>query len=113
MLEQKIYLMIPIFFLYDIEEIKEISFDSVGSEYLKDGYNLELRNKIYEALNWAKENPNFDFKGIMKDAPVSHKLKFSNKEVFKYLMDFKAFMENEEYELLTDDRPPKKPENFL
>jgi hypothetical protein len=113
MLEQKIYLMIPIFFLYDIKDIKEINFDSEGSEYLKDGYTLNQRKSIHEALKWTKENPNFDFKGIMKDAPVPHKLKFSNKEVFKYLMDFKAFMENEEYELLTDDRPPKKPEDFL
>lgn len=110
---EKYYLMVPIWELYHIKELSEIVFGTLVSEYLKDMKSLEDRKNIYEALKWAKENPNFDFKGIMKDAPVSHKLKFSNKEVFIYLMDFKAFMENEEYELLTDDRPPKKPEDFL
>ena len=42
----------------------------------------------------------------MNDAPVSHKLQFSNKEVYTYLMSFKEFMENEDFALLTDDREP-------
>lgn len=110
---EKYYLMIPIWELYQINELSEIVFGVSVSEYIKDIKSLEERKNIYEALKWAKENSNYDFKGIMKDAPVPHKLKFSNREVYKYLMDFKTFMENEEYELLTDDRPVKKPEDFL
>ena len=104
----KIDLMIPIWALYNFESIKDITFKIDDSEYLKNNYTLLERNNIYNSINWAKENPNFDFKSIMKEAPVSHKLKFSNKEIFKYLMNFKEFMENDEYNLLTDDRKPKE-----
>lgn len=44
----------------------------------------------------------------MKDAPLSHELTFSNLDIHNYLMFLKNFMENQEYKLLTDDRPPKK-----
>ena len=102
----KFYLMIPIFELYSIVEISEVVFNSSVSEYIKDQRGLEDRKKIFENLTWAKENPSFDFKSIMNDAPVSHKLQFSNKEVYTYLMSFKQFMENEDFALLTDDREP-------
>lgn len=54
----------------------------------------------------AKKNSRFDFKSIMNDATVSHKLQCSNKEVYKYLMSFKEFMENQDFALLTDDTEP-------
>ncbi|MCS4237449.1 hypothetical protein M2306_002512 [Myroides gitamensis] len=98
-------LMIPIFWLYEISSLEEVKFTLESSNYIKDGYGIEERNNIYEALQWAKDNPNYNFKGIMKNAPVPHKLEFSNKEVYYYLMKFKEFMENKEYEILTDDRP--------
>ncbi|MFY0483074.1 hypothetical protein ACI6PS_10740 [Flavobacterium sp. PLA-1-15] len=106
-------LMIPMFALYNFESIKNIELKLDDAEYLKNFYTLNERQNIGQALLWAKENPSFDFKGIMKEAPVTHKLKFSNKEIFKYLMNFKQFMESEEYELLTEDRPIKKAEDFL
>lgn len=106
-------LMIPIFALYNFESIKNVELKLDDAEYLNNFYTLNERKNIEQALLWAKENPNFDFKGIMKEDPVAHKLKFSNKEIFKYLMAFKMFMEIEEYELLTDDRPVKKAEDFL
>lgn len=105
---EKIDLMIPIWALYNFKNINEIALKVDDSEYLKNVYNLEQRKKIHSALKWAKENPNFDFKGIMKDASVSHELIFSNSEVYNYLMSFKDFLENKEYKLLTDDRPIKK-----
>lgn len=78
------------------------------SEYLKNVYDLEQRKSIHNVLKLVKENPSFDFKGIMEDAPAFHELTFSNLEIYNYLMSFKNFMENQEYKLLTDDRPPKK-----
>ena len=103
---EKINLMIPIFGLYEINSLKEVFFSIDSSNYLKNGYNLQDRIKIYEDLKWAQDNPGYDFKGLMDDAPVPYKLKFSNKEIFKYLMDFKNFMEMKDFELLTDDRDP-------
>jgi hypothetical protein len=101
--------LIPLIFeLYSIEDIESIKFNERGLEYFKNFYSKEERTRIYEALKWAKENSNYDFKGIMKDAPVSHKLKFSNKEVYKYLMNVKVFMENEDFALLTDNRETKE-----
>ena len=96
----------PLFGLYDIDSLEEVKFTIESSNYIKNGYSLEIRKNIYDSLNWAKENPSFDFKSIMNDAPVPHKFKFSNKEVYKYLMSFKEFMENEDFALLTDDREP-------
>lgn len=106
-------LMVPMFALYNFQSVKDIEFKLDDAEYLKDFYNLDERKDIQQALVWAKENPNFDFKEIMKEAPTPHKLRFSNKEVFKYLMDFKTFMENEEYKLLLEDRPTKNSNDFL
>ncbi|MDF2553820.1 MAG: uncharacterized protein K0R77_3095 [Chryseobacterium sp.] len=105
---KKIDLMIPIWALYNFKNISDIVLKIDDSEYLKNVYDLEQRKSIHSALKWAKENPNFDFKGIMEDAPVSHELTFSNLEIYNYLMSFKNFMENQDYKLLTDDRPPKK-----
>ncbi|TXF79492.1 hypothetical protein [Chryseobacterium sp.] len=109
----KYYLMIPIYELYSIQELDEVTFDRSVAEYLKDQRSLKDRKKIYSALEWAKENPNYDFKDIMKDAPVSHELSFSNSEISDYLMSFKTFMENKDFKLLTEDRPIKEPKDFL
>ncbi|WP_158530822.1 hypothetical protein [Tenacibaculum sp. E3R01] len=34
---------------------------------------------------------------------------FSNEIIYEYLMNFKSFMENEEFSLLADDRPTNRP----
>lgn len=106
---EKIYFMVPIFVLYNFESLEDIKFKLADYEYLKNGYDINYRNKIYSALQWAEKNPGYDFKSIMNDAPTPGKLKFSNKEVYTFLMSFKKFMENEEYSLLNDDRPTYLP----
>lgn len=106
-------LMIPLFYLYDVESIKNIIFSNESSEYFKDIYNLKSRIDIYDALKWAEQNPNFRFESVMENAPVVGELKFSNEEVHQYLMNFKTFMEQEEYKLLTEDRELKKPEDYI
>ncbi len=100
-----VFLKIPIFVLYNFQYLNDINFNVIESNAMKDRYNLEERSKIHEDLVWAENNPNYDFKSIMNDAPVVGKLSFSNKEIYNYLMDFKAFMENEEYGLLIEDKP--------
>ncbi|NAS31515.1 hypothetical protein GTQ40_11070 [Flavobacteriaceae bacterium R38] len=105
--------MIPMFYLYDIESLDEALFTDESSEYLKNTYDLKSRLDIYSNLEWAELNPNFPFESIMDNAPVVGKLKFSNEEVHQYLMSFKAFMENEDFKLLTDDREPRNLEDFI
>ncbi|WBX76599.1 hypothetical protein PG911_18610 [Tenacibaculum ovolyticum] len=102
-------LMIPIWPLYNMNSVEDIDFDVGLSNYLKRGYDLSKRLEIYGILVWAKENSNYDFLGIMKNAPTPKKMKFLNNEVYIHLMNFKTFMENEEFGLLTDDRPLNRP----
>lgn len=101
--------MILIWELYDLDSLDEATFTKDSSEYLKNTYNLEERKKMYKAFNWAEVNSSFHFESIMRNAPVIGKLKFSNEEAYQYLMRFKVFMENEKYNLLTDDRPTNLP----
>lgn len=103
------HLMIPILYLYKVKKIKDFIFDKKLSERIKDYEELNDRKSVYEMLKWAEDNPDFHFESIMKNAPVRGKLKFTNDEVYYYLMNFKSFMENEEFGLLTDDRPTNRP----
>ena len=105
----KRHLYTPMFLLYDFKNIDDIKLGKETAEGMKDIYSLELRKGIYSALQWAEGNPNFQFEENMKDTPVVGKLKFSNEEIYDYLMYYKAYMENEEYGLLTDDRPTNPP----
>ena len=102
-------LITPLFALYNFESLSNINFKESDSEYLKNSYDLKERKEIYDALKWAEENSTYQFESIMKDAPVIGKLKFNNDEVYQYLMSFKAFMENSDYNLLTDDRATNLP----
>ncbi|MGQ3677691.1 hypothetical protein [Tenacibaculum discolor] len=105
----KAHLMTPIFYLYKIEEVGQIQMNKKMAKKFKDIYDKNTRVEIFESLQWAEENKDFSFESIMEDAPVRGKLKFTNEEVYDYLMNFKKFMENEEYGLLTDDRPTNRP----
>jgi len=107
-MKNKLFLTIPISFLYNVESIEEMILDLRMSNSLKDGYNLDERLNIYDALLWAEQNPNYQFKDIMKDSPVIGQLNFENQEIHNYLISFKTFMENEDYGLLTDNRPTKE-----
>jgi hypothetical protein len=109
----KINLMIPLFYLYDIDSLNEVKFTVESSEYLKNTFSLSERLDIYRNLQWAELNPNFHFEDIMKEVPVVGKLKFSNQEVYQYLMLFKTFMEDQSFSLLTEERELKKPEDYI
>ena len=106
-------LMVQIWELYDLDSLDDAIFTVESSEYLKNGYSLPERKNMYDALKWAEKNPNFHFESIMEKAPDAGKLKFSNEEVYQYLMLFKSFMENKEYKLLTDNRKPLEPEDYI
>lgn len=97
-------LIIPIWPLFNMATISDTVYDQNLSEYLKKGYNLEKRKRIHKALKWAKENSTYDFLTIAKMAPTNRKMKFNNQEIYIHLINFKKFMENEKYGLLTDDR---------
>lgn len=45
----------------------------------------------------------------MENAPIRGKLKFTNEEIYSYLVNFESFMKNEEFSSLTDGRPTNHP----
>ncbi|MEP0263111.1 hypothetical protein [Dokdonia sp.] len=100
--------MIPIWLLYNTESLEDITYDEVLSETLKDGYDLDSRKLIYKVLEWAESKTEYDYNGIMDNAPTSRKLDYSNSEIYQFLMDFKNFMEKSEYGLLSDNRPSRE-----
>lgn len=101
------FLMVPLYELHFINSLEDVVFDEAVAEYFKNQNSLEERKEIYNCLGWVEEHPEFDYKNIARDLPVPDPIKFSNKEVYQYLIDFKKFMENKRYEMLTDDRAPK------
>ncbi|WP_299132977.1 hypothetical protein [uncultured Tenacibaculum sp.] len=102
-------LMVPMWPLYNISNIDDMNFDSNLSEYLKRGYDLSKRKRVFSVLEWAQNNSEYSFKKVMENSPNPREIKFSNKDIFSHLMNFKKFMENEEFCLLTDDRPTAYP----
>ena len=106
-------LMVQLWELYNLNSLQEAVFENRSSEYLKDFHTLKERKDMYDALKWAEQNPDFKFESVMENAPVFGELKFSNQEVYQYLMSYKEFMEQEEYKLLTEDRELKKPEDYI
>lgn len=102
--------MDPIWILYMNKNINNIVFNKRLSESYKDIHPLERRKKIYKAITWTVENPKFDFQIVAAEIkPFVYGIDFTNKEIYDYFVSFKNFMENEEYGLLTDDRPNNPP----
>lgn len=106
-MDNKIDLIRPISELYHIKSLDEVVFNQKVSEYLKDTYSLDERKNIHQAIVNVEQKPNHDFKDLMREVPKPQDLSFSNEEIFSYLLSFKTFMENEEFDLLIDSRPPK------
>lgn len=60
-------------------------------------------------MKWAKENSSYKFENIFRRMLRVTSVNFSNEIIYEYLMNFKSFMENEEFSLLADDRPTNRP----
>ena len=88
---------------YPDTKLDDYKLNELIAERKKERQSLDSRKKEYEALVWAKENPNFDFRTCWHES-----IPFTKVAVFNLLMKMKAFYEVEEYKLLTDDRKPKE-----
>lgn len=92
--------------LYNKKTLDEVpAFDHHFANHIKANLSLKSRKSTYKALEWAKENEEFDYKNLMEEL-LWRTLVFSNEEIYSFLMNFKSFMENKEFGLLTDDKPP-------
>lgn len=107
MKENENLLMSPLWILYNKKEEEKLDVDV--AEQFKDIHDLKTRKLIYDSLKWAEKNANYEFINVFKRMPHIIEIKYNNDFIYNYLIDFKKFMENEEYGLLTDDRPTNKP----
>ncbi len=92
------YLRIPIGYLYDIDDLNNFpGFKKSGLEHFLSGYEKSEINGIIEALEWAAENPNYDFTSMLPGIKHSNKdiyeymlpgIKHSNKDIYEYLCGF-------------------------
>ena len=105
----KSHLMIPVAILLNKDSIDDIKYRKNRHELMKDVYSLEVRKAMHEALKWAEENPDFQFKSCLEGTPITGSIKVNNEDIYEHLMRYKAYMENEEYGLLTDDRSTNPP----
>jgi len=58
-MKNKNLLMIPIWLLYNVESIDEVEFDLGLSNSMKDGYNINNRTNLFNALEWAEQNQDY------------------------------------------------------
>lgn len=107
MKENENLLMSPLWILYSKKNEQKL--DSFMAEQLKDFHGLKDRRLIYKALQWTENNKDYEFVNIFERMPILIEVNFSNAFIYLYLINFKSFMENEEFGLLTDDRPTNKP----
>ncbi|WGH74641.1 hypothetical protein P8625_11145 [Tenacibaculum tangerinum] len=107
MKENENLLMSPLWILHNKK--KEEKLDRNIAEQFKDIHELKIRKMIYDSLKWAEKNASYEFSKIFERMPNIIKTKYDNAFIYNYLIRFKGFMENEEYGLLTDDRPTNKP----
>lgn len=103
------YLITPLWVLQKVEKKGKVIFNKDQAVWYIRGYELEYRKRMYDVLKWVVENPNYNYLDVMENVPTGIIYKYSNQEIHKYLMNFKSFMEVEEYGLLTDDRPTNHP----
>ena len=92
-------LIVPIWLLYDKEKMEEVILDDVLAENIRS-YSIDKRKYLYAALE--KINDDFDFSEILEISPNQGDIIFSNSEIYNYLMEFKAFMEDDTFKLLEE-----------
>lgn len=81
-------LMIPMYRLHSLQSVDDQDYDEDSVRFFRRDYSLEKRREIFEALEWATENPDYDFKSL----PSYEDLRHSNSDIFRYLKKIYEFM---------------------
>lgn len=96
-MDNKNVLTIPLWLLFNIKSIDEIKLDEVLAKNLKS-YEIDTRKYLYEVIKKIEKGYNFD--EIISNIPNNNQIKFTDNEIYEYLIKFKQFMENENFEIL-------------
>ncbi len=81
-------LVIPMYRLHSLQSVDDEQYDEDSPSRFKKMYDLKKRQEIFEALEWAMENPDYDFKSF----PSYEDLRHSNAEIYRYLKRLYEFM---------------------
>jgi hypothetical protein len=84
------FIKIPLYKLNYVDSIEEIELDNDFLQGFKDDYDHEERQSIFEQLDWAVENPLFDFSSLVESK------RFNNKEIYEYLKRLYTFIQSNE-----------------
>ena len=83
---QLTYIKIPLYKLNYVSDLNEINLDQTFLNQFRAEYEVEERRNIFEQLEWAVKNPNYDFKSLVTND------KFTNKEIYSYIQQLHKFI---------------------
>jgi hypothetical protein len=87
------YIRIPIYELYYIEQTTDFK----GSRFLNVNYYKNYESEtivgIFQQLEWAVENPTYDFASLLPN------LTFNNEEIYEFLLNIHSFMNDNKVEI--------------
>ena len=72
------FLVYPVFYVEDVADFCGYTERVLASFH--EIYDEAERSRMFEALNWAAQNPEFDFRGLLPH------LRHSDEEIFGFLM---------------------------
>jgi len=80
-------LMDPMYRLHYLQSVDDQQYHKDSAKSYRRDYELKERQEIFEALEWAMENPNYDFKSF----PTYEDVRHTNAEIFRFLKGFYEF----------------------
>lgn len=80
------FIKIPLYDLNYVSNIDEIKLDQNFLSQFCSEYEIEERKDIFEQLEWAVNNPDYDFNSLVTSD------KFSNEEIYDYIRKLHKFI---------------------
>lgn len=85
---KKELLVIPMYRLHSLKSVDDQQYHDDSARLYRRDNNLKDRQEMFETLEWAMENPDYDFKSF----PSYEDLRHSNADIFRFLRGFYEFM---------------------
>lgn len=80
------FIKIPLYKLNYVSDIDEIKLDQNFLSQFCNEYEIEERKSIFEQLDWAVNNPDYDFNSLVTSD------RFTNKEIYSFIQELHAFI---------------------
>jgi hypothetical protein len=83
-------LSIPMYGLHYIDSVDNVIYKDEDVALFRRDYSLDDRQRMFQSLEWAMNNPNTNFNNIKPYEST----RFSNEEIFEYLKKIFSFMKD-------------------